>query len=333
MDMKSWADGLIAADAKKALPVLSFPSAELLGVTVLDLISSPEKQSDGMAAVAARCDTAASVSFMDLSVEAECFGSTVRFADNEVPTVVGGIVTTMDEAEALAVPQVGAGRTGVCVDAIGRATGLITDRPVLAGVIGPFSLAGRLMDVTQAMLMCYDEPEMVHVVLDKVTQFLTGYIAAYKAVGANGVVIAEPLAGVMSPDLAKEFSAEYVARIVAASKTDDFAVIYHNCGGATIQQVDSILATGASGFHFGNAIRMADMLPHMPPDVPVFGNIDPAGQFRNGTPQSIRETVTALLEECSPHRNFVISSGCDVPPGTPWANIDAFFGAVSDFYA
>ena len=332
MNMKQWADALVAAPAKKAMPVLSFPSAELLGVSVLELISSAAKQSEGMAAVAGRCDTAAAVSFMDLSVEAECFGSTVRFADNEVPTVIGGIVTTPDEADVLAVPAVGSKRSGICVEAIRRATGLITDRPVLAGVIGPFSLAGRLMDVTQAMLMCYDEPELVHTVLGKVTRFLTAYIAAYKDAGANGVVIAEPLAGVMSPDLAREFSADYVTRIVAASKTDDFAVIYHNCGGATIQQVDSILATGASGFHFGNAIRMADMLPLMPPDVPVFGNIDPAGQFRNGTPQSIRETTLALLEECSAHRNFVISSGCDVPPGTPWENIDAYFSAINDHY-
>jgi len=323
----------VAADAKKAMPVLSFPSAELLGVSVLELISSATMQSDGMAAVAGRCDTAAAVSFMDLSVEAECFGSTIRFADNEVPTVIGGIVATMDQADALVVPPVGAGRSGVCVDAIRQASRLITDRPVLAGVIGPFSLAGRLMDVTQAMLMCYDEPETVHAVLGKVTQFLTSYIATFRNAGANGVLIAEPLAGVMSPDLAREFSADYVTQIIAASKTDDFAVIYHNCGGATIQQVDSILATGASGFHFGNAIRMADMLPLIPSDVPVFGNIDPAGQFRNGTPESIREATLSLLSECSQHRNFVISSGCDVPPGTPWANIDAFFGAVADFYA
>jgi len=28
----------------------------------------------------------------------------------------------------------------------------------------------------------------------------------------------------------------------------------------------------------------------------------------------------------------VISTGCDSPPMSPWANIEAFFGAVSEFY-
>ena len=34
-------------------------------------------------------------------------------------------------------------RTGIYLDAIAEAKKLITDRPVFAGVIGPFSLAGR----------------------------------------------------------------------------------------------------------------------------------------------------------------------------------------------
>ena len=65
----------------------------------------------------------------------------------------------------------GACRTGLYLDAIKKAAGLITDRPVFAGVIGPFSLAARLLDVTEVMIDCYEEPDMVHIVLDKVTQF------------------------------------------------------------------------------------------------------------------------------------------------------------------
>ena len=38
------------------------------------------------------------------------------------------------------------------------------------------------------------------------------------------------------------------------------------------------------------------------------------------------------MGECCNHPNFVISTGCDVPPMSPWANIDAFFQAVDEFY-
>ena len=52
-------------------------------------------------------DSAASVSMMDLSVEAEAFGCTIRFSDDEVPTVTGQLISTREEAEALGVPAVG----------------------------------------------------------------------------------------------------------------------------------------------------------------------------------------------------------------------------------
>ena len=112
---------------------------------------------------------------------------------------MGSIIKDEDDAQALQVPEVGAGRSGIYVDAIARVCEMITDRPVLAGVIGPFSLAGRLLDVSEAMIYCYDDPDMVHVVLEKASEFIKNYILAFKAAGANGVVMAEPLAGLLSP--------------------------------------------------------------------------------------------------------------------------------------
>ncbi len=331
-NMKKWIEELRTAPAKRALPVLSFPSIQLMNITVKELISSPDTQATGMKLVADRIDSAAAVSMMDLSVEAEAFGSTVTFTDHEVPAVTGHIVETEAEAKALAVPAVTAGRTGLYVEAIRLACERITDRPVLAGTIGPFSLAGRLLDVTEIMMLCYDEPDMVHTVLEKATEFLISYIDAYKAVGAGGVVIAEPLAGLLSPALMKEFAAPYMKRIVDAVQDDGFIVVYHNCGGAVLRLVEPILSCGAAAYHFGNAIDIKAMLEKMPDDVVVMGNIDPVGQLTEGTPEEVYAATTALLERCTVHENFVISSGCDVPPMASWENIDAFLRAVGDFY-
>ena len=332
MNMKNWLEDVKNARVKRAMPVLSFPSVQLLNIGVKELISSSETLARGMKMVADRTNAAASLSMMDLSVEAEAFGSNIRVSDDEVPTVIGRIIVTADDANALKVPDVSAGRTSTYVNAIRLACRQITDRPVFAGVIGPYSLAGRLMDVSEIMISCYDDPEMVHIVLEKVTAFLINYIKAYKAIGANGVVMAEPLAGILSPPLIAEFSTPYVKKIADAVQDDDFILIYHNCGNNTIILLDSILQTGAAAFHFGNAIDMAKMVQKFPADTLVMGNIDPAGQFRNGTPQSIRVATLALLEKCGGHKNFVISSGCDIPPLSKWENIDAFFGAVDEYY-
>lgn len=218
MRMNDWIHNLVESDEKKAIPVLSFPCVSLLGITVRELIGNSDLQAKGMKMVADRIDSGASVSMMDLSVEAEAFGSKTRISDDEVPTVVGSIVNTEDEANALAIPAVGTGRTGLYVEAIEKACKLVTDRPVLAGVIGPFSLAGRLMDVTKALVNCVDEPDMVHICLEKTTKFLIEYINAYKAIGSNGVVMAEPLTGLLSPRMAKTFSSVYVKQIVDAAE-------------------------------------------------------------------------------------------------------------------
>lgn len=279
------------------------------------------------------CLAAASVSMMDLSVEAECFGAQICFSDDEVPAVAGAVVSTSEEANALVVPAVGTGRTGIYLEAIAKAKELITDRPLLAGVIGPFSLAGRLMDMTEIMVNCYDDPEMVHTVLEKATSFLITYVSEYKRIGANGVIIAEPAAGLLSPTLCFEFSSLYLKQIVAAVQDANFIVIYHNCGPAIDKLTKEILQTGAAAYHFGNAVELKKILELVPADTLVLGNVDPVSTFRNGTPGSIRDATFQLLNACNPHKNFLLSSGCDIPPVSPWANIDAFFEAATDFYA
>ncbi len=331
-DMNAWLQALKNDISKRPLPILSFPCVSLLGCTVRELISDSDKQAEGMRKVAERTNAAAAVSLMDLSVEAECFGATVRFSDDEVPTVTGRLIESAEEAEALVVPQVGAARSGLYIDAIRKAVPEITDRPVFAGIIGPFSLAARLLDVSEIMMDCYDDPDMVHTVLEKVTQFLIEYAKAYKEAGANGVMMAEPVAGLLSPALEEEFSAPYVKRITDAVQDESFLMIYHNCGDNTPRMVDSLLTIGAAAYHFGNSVDMKEMLEKFPPEIPVMGNIDPAGMLRLGTPEAVRKATLALLKDCSGYKNFVLSSGCDIPPMSPWDNLDAFFKAAEEFY-
>ncbi|MCL2628923.1 MAG: uroporphyrinogen decarboxylase family protein [Oscillospiraceae bacterium] len=331
MNMIKWLE--TAAASKKPMPILSFPGVQLTGISVNELVSDGSLQAKCMRAVADRWDTLASVSLMDLSVEAEAFGSPVRFSDVEVPTVSGAIVTDEAELEGLAVPSVGDGRTGIYVETIREAKKLITDRPVFAGILGPYSLAGRLMDLTEIMMLCYDEPELVHGVLEKVTQFQIKYATAMRDAGADGIIMAEPAAGILSPSMIGEFSTPYVRRIIEAVETENCIFIYHNCGNSTLTLTKEILDTGARAFHFGNAIDLSEMLKLIPSDKLVMGNVDPAGQFRTGTPQSVREATLDVLGKCGGAPNFIVSSGCDIPPASPIENIDAFFAAVREYYS
>ena len=315
-------------DCRAALPILSFPAAQKLGVSVEELVKNAELQADAMAHIAAQTNTAAAVSLMDLSVEAEAFGASVRYFKDEVPAVTGQLVSDEDEADSLEVPSLDAGRIPICVEGIRLAKQKIQDKPVLAGIIGPYSLAGRLCDVTEIMYLCFDEPDAVHTVLKKATEFLIAYGGAMKAAGADGLMMAEPLAGLLSPDMAEEFSHGYVKKIVDALQDETFSVIYHNCGNSVAHMLDGIFAIGADGYHFGNAVDMETIMQSAPADCLCMGNIDPAGQFVQGTPDTMRAAVEDLLARCGTYPNFVLSSGCDIPAHAAWENICAFFEAV-----
>lgn len=332
-NMKQWLSDLLHTNEKKPMPLLSFPSVSLIGVKVGDIISNSEMQARGMKAVAERTDAAASVSFMDLSVEAECFGAKIVFSDDEVPTVDGRIIEDIEDADTIEIPAVGSGRTQIYIDAIKQAKALITDRPVLAGIIGPYSLAARLLDVSEMMMDCYDDPDSAHIVLQKTTEFLLSYARAYKEAGADGIVMAEPVAGLLSPSLEEEFSSPYVKRIVDELQDDSFIVIYHNCGDNVPKMLDSITSTGCAAYHFGNAVDIArDIMPKISSDTFVMGNIDPAGTLKMGTPEKVRAEVLDLLGKCSGYKNFLLSSGCDIPHSAPWENLDAFFAASKEFF-
>lgn len=330
-NMKEWVAEYINNPVKKAMPILSFPGVQIIGHTVDEMVRSGELQAQCMKAIADRFDTGVAFSLMDLSVEAEAFGSPVHYSEDDVPTVHAALVHDEDEADALQVPKVGDGRTGECVKGIERACELITDRPVLAGIIGPYSLAGRLLDMTEIMILCYEEPEMVETVLEKATEFLIEYAKAFKAAGANGVAMAEPAAGLLSPNLIDEFSTPYVNKIREAVEDDDFIVLYHNCGNIE-PLMENVKNIDAKAYSFGNAIDIEETLKVFPQDKMIIGNIDPAGTIRQGTPEQIRKETLELMERCCKYPNFVIASGCDIPPMSPLENIQAFFDAVDEFY-
>lgn len=321
----------ILARKDRTVPVLSFPSAQLLGITVRELISDADNQAKGMRAICDRCEIGASLNMMDLSVEAEAFGASIKVSDDENPTVTKGIIDDITEAENIVVPQIGAARTGIYIEGVRKAKEIITDRPVFCGVIGPYSLAGRLFDMTELMMECYDSPDEVGILLSKVTEFIIAYIKAFKAVGADGVVMAEPAAGLLSPNLNEEFSIPYVKQIFDAVNDDDFIVCYHNCGDAVPDMAEDIATLPVDIFHFGNAIRLADIIPKMPEDTIVMGNVDPV-KFRNGTPEEIKAETKRVYEECCGYENFMLSSGCDIPAAAKWENLDAYFETVKELY-
>ena len=77
---------------------------------------------------------------------------------------------------------------------------------------------------------------------------------------------------------------------------------------------------------------MEEMMAKVPENIIAMGNVDPASQFRNGTPESVKAATIGLMEKCAKYKNYVPSSGCDIPPLSPWENIQAFFEGINEYY-
>lgn len=330
MNTTAWIQSLIGQGRTGAMPIMTHPGIELLGRKVLDAVTDGTVHFEAIRALNERFpQSEACTVIMDLTVEAEAFGASLHLPDDEVPSVTGRLVSNYGEVEALAVPSLDAARVPEYLKA-NRLAAEHIGKPVFAGCIGPYSLAGRLFDMTEIMMGIYTEPETVKLLLDKCTEFIGKYCLALKECGVAGVIMAEPAAGLLPNEECMQYSSVYVRRIVEQVQDDGFAVILHNCGN-TGHCTQAMVSTGAKAYHFGNKIDMLDALRDCPREALVMGNLDPVELFRNATPQQVEEATRDMLERAAGYPNFVISSGCDTPPQVPFENIEAFYRAVEKF--
>lgn len=330
MKMKEWRNDVINSEERIAMPIMTHPGIDMIGKTVIDAVKNGEVQAEAILALNKKYPSAAFTLMMDLTVEAEAFGADVQFKEDEVPSVIGRLLSNADDVNSLQIPSLKAGRIQEYLKVCEIIVRSKPDKPVFGGSIGPFSLAGRLFDMTEIMMAIYIEPDTIKQLLDKCTQFLIDYIRAFKETGADGIVIADPAAGLLSNDDAIEFSSNYVRKITDELQDDKFMIIFHNCGNSG-HCTQSMVLTGAHALHFGNKIDMKEALLEVPEDILVMGNIDPVSVFKQGTEAKVKSKVHELLHDTANHKNFVLSSGCDLPPAVPLANLDAFYEELSLF--
>ncbi len=328
--MKQWVADIIHQKEVTAMPVMTHPGIELNGNTVREAVSKGKVHAEAVIKLTQAYQSAAACTIMDLTTEAESFGAEIAFSDEAVPAVVGHMLTDVKSINELQVPSLSAGRIPQYLKANLLAARAIQDRPVFAGCIGPFSLAGRLYDMSEIMVLIYEHPDEAHTLLAKCTQFIEKYCEALKQTGVNGVLMAEPAAGLMSNDDCKTFSSAYVKYIVNKVQDDNFIVVLHNCGNQG-HCTEAMVETGAAAYHFGNKCQMEEVIKEVPPTALAMGNLDPVSLFKDGTPEQMRKATLDLLEKTRQYPNFVLSSGCDTPPHTPIENVNEFFKALDDW--
>lgn len=305
-------------------PLAGSPGIALTNSAVRDNLTDSALQARTLVAMHRAVNFDIAFPMMDLTVETQSFGANVDWEIDELPAITGIKVETMEDAEALVVPEIGDGnRLNVFVETCSALRSAFPEKTVWAYVLGPFSIAGRLMGMTEIAMATKLEPETVHTVLRKCNDLLLKYAKALLETGVDGLMILEPASGMLREEDANEFSNAYVREIVELIKSTGKTPALHNCGNIG-HLVESLCATGIEVLHVGSVSDPQAIYPRIPENVVLMGNLDPTEVFLRGTPEAVSAATTKLSDRMADCERFIISSGCDLPPGVSIENLQVF---------
>jgi uroporphyrinogen decarboxylase len=157
-------------------------------------------------------------------------------------------------------------------------------------------------------------------VLAKSTELIINYINLLEDAGADLICILEPSAMMISPSLFPEFSGKYCRKIISEGITK--MSVLHICGD-TNHLISEMQATGPDGLSLDKQINMAEVYPKLTNNTVLIGNIDPVSVVTLGEPVTIRKQSEEMTKAMAGKKNFIFSTGCDVPQDAPLENLKA----------
>jgi len=102
----------------------------------------------------------------------------------------------------------------------------------------------------------------------------------------------------------------------------------HICGNIT-DLMDDIKSVGADIVDIDWMVDYKTACDKMKGTASICGNIDPVRIIKDGTPEIIRKAVWSCLD--AGDETSFISSGCEIPVGTPHENLLAVSQALSEY--
>ncbi|MGC8972296.1 MAG: uroporphyrinogen decarboxylase family protein [bacterium] len=307
-------------DRVPVIPLLGAPGVQLSNTTLRDNLTDASVQVRSLELLIERFQTDGIFTFMDLTVEVEALGLRIDFPEDENPSVRSHSIKTLGDLENLKKSYKGiSGRMPIFIKVVER---LAKSYTILKGAytIGPFTLAGELMGVEDLMINTILNSSLVYNLLDFTTIVVKDYAHALLNAGADTIAVLEPTSVMLSPSQFNTFSGRYFSRLVEELKAP---LILHICGD-TRHLIKGMASTGAIGLSLDSLVDLKEVSTIVPERVFLIGNLDPVRVFLLAKPQEVAKATRELLEKMAGVKNFILSSGCDIPKETPLENIEVF---------
>ena len=242
----------------------------------------------------------AAILFSDILTVPDAMGLGLYFSEGEGPKFERPL---RDAAaiKALRVPDIGKDLRYV-TDAVTQIRKALDGRVPLIGFSGsPFTLScymvegGGSDDYAKVKTLMYNEPKLMHHILDVTAQAVTAYLNAQIEAGAQAVMIFDSWGGVLSHAAFHEFSLAYTQRILdGLIKEKDGvripSIVFTKGGGLWI---DSIADSGCDAVGLDWTMDIGIARQKVGNKVALQGNMDPAVLF--ASPDAVRAEVERIL--------------------------------------
>ncbi len=243
----------------------------------------------------------AAILFSDILTIPDAMGLGLYFAEGEGPNFERPIRRAAD-VKALGVPDPH-DELKYVVDAVSTIRKALNGRVPLIGFSGsPWTLATYMVEgkgTKQFALskgMMYEQPAVMHELLDKIAQSVTSYLNAQIAAGAQAVMLFDTWGGVLSPKHYREFSLAYMQKVIAGlTREADGRIVpvimFTKDGCAWLEDMSEI---GCDAIGLDWTCDMQSARARLQDKVALQGNLDPCVLY--GQPDVIESEVAAVLE-------------------------------------
>lgn len=279
----------------------------------------------------------AAILFSDILTIPDAMGLGLYFETGEGPRFSNPIKTKAD-IDKLPIPDP-EGELQYVMNAVRTIRKELKGSVPLIGFSGsPWTLATYMVEgsgtktFSKVKGMMYSEPKMMHQLLDKVADSVTSYLNAQIAAGAQSVMIFDTWGGVLTPRDYKEFSLNYMQKIVDGLTRENEGrkvpvTLFTKNGG---QWLELMAQTGADALGLDWTINISEAKRRVGDKVALQGNMDPSMLY--ATPERIREEVKTILADYGDSgTGHVFNLGHGITPDVSPENAGAFINAVADF--
>ncbi len=191
--------------------------------------------------------------------------------------------------------------------------------PIMGWVEGTLAEAADLRGVAQLLADLYDRPEWVIELLEFCTETAIAFARAQIAAGADIIGLGDAVCSQVSPKMYRQFALPYEQRIFAAIREAGAVGRLHICGN-TSRIVADMARSGAEIVDLDWLVDWPQAVRTLAAEgVAACGNFDPVAVMLQGTPEQVRQATLDCVTG-GDARSFIMA-GCEIPDGTPAANL------------